>query len=363
VTAYRRLARPLLFRADAERAHELALRALSRSGTALDRLAGRLRVEDARLAQRVMGLDFPNPVGLAAGFDKYGRAVPAWAGLGFGFCEIGTVTAMPQPGNPQPRLFRLPDDEALVNRLGFNNDGAERTARRLARWDRQGRLRRIPLGVNIGKSRAAPLTAAAEDYRSAYERLWPFADYVVVNVSSPNTPGLRELQDREPLERILRGLSGLGHERPLLVKVSPDLGPEAVDQVVDLAAELDLAGLVVANTSTAREGLRSPHELVSQAGGLSGRPVRDRSTAMVRRVARRSGGALPVIGVGGVFSAHDAWEKVLAGASLVQVYTGLVYEGPTLARRINLGLLELMAREGVTRLSEAVGQGVGAAAW
>lgn len=361
---YRRLARPALFHLDAERAHDLVIGVLALAGPVLGRLPCPPAARDARLEQTVAGLRFPAPVGLAAGFDKSARAVAAWPALGFGFVEIGTVTARPQPGNPRPRLFRLSADRALVNRLGFNNDGAEKVAERLRRARRRGLLGRIPVGVNIGKSRVADLDRAAEDYLESFERLRPYADYVVVNVSSPNTPGLRELQDRGRLERILRVLLAReeelardrGRSVPLFVKVAPDLALAAVDEVVDLALSLGIAGLVVCNTTIARAGLRSPPALAGQEGGLSGLPLRARSTELVRHVHRRAGGRLVIVGVGGIFGPDDAWERLAAGASLVQVYTGLVYEGPALPRRIARGLAERMERAGVATLADLVGR-------
>jgi dihydroorotate dehydrogenase len=278
--------------------------------------------------------------------------VPAWAALGFGFCEVGTVTSRPQPGNPRPRVWRLPDDRALVNRLGFNNDGAERTAQALAAWERRGLAHAIPLGVNIGKSRDVALEHAVEDHLRTLARLRAHADYVVVNVSSPNTPGLRALQERDRLRELLTALAGAREGTPLLVKIAPDLEPGAVDEIVDLVGEVGVDGLVVANTTTDRAGLRSP--AASEAGGLSGAPLAARSTALVRRVARRADG-LAVVGVGGVFTADDAWDKLAAGAHLVQVWTGLVYEGPLVARRICRGLLARMEREGVRSMDEIRG--------
>ena len=263
---YRRLVRPLVFSIDPERAHELTMGALAR-GHPLIRLVPRLRVEDPRLEQTLMGIRFPNPVGLAAGFDKRARAVPAWAALGFGFAEIGTVTALAQPGSDRPRILRLPRDRAIVNRLGFNNDGAERTAETLARWKRRGSLNAIPLGVNIGKSKVASLGDALADYRASFERLRPYADYVAVNVSSPNTPGLRRLQDKDRLRELLSGLAAVDRARathtgerprPLLVKVAPDLTIQALDEVVQIALDLDLDGLIVSNTTLSRDGLLSP---------------------------------------------------------------------------------------------------------
>jgi dihydroorotate dehydrogenase len=354
MNAFERLARPLLFRVDPERAHELAIAALAHGGPALDHTAG-LRVDDPRLRRTVFGLDFPNPIGLAAGFDKSARAVPAWGALGFGFAEVGTVTAVPQEGNPKPRIFRLPADGALVNRLGFNNDGADRVAERLARRALRADPHPVPIGVNIGKSRAAPAHAAPDDYARSADALWPYADYLVVNVSSPNTPGLRDLQEVEALERIVTAVARVA-PKPLLVKLAPDLAPEAIDEAVDMALERGLAGVVVSNTTLAREGLRSPGRLAAQAGGLSGRPLRAKSTNLVRRVAERAAGRLAVVGVGGIFTADDVWEKLAAGADLVQVYTGFVYGGPRTAWRLNRGLLDRMARAGAGSLDEIPGR-------
>lgn len=352
---YRALVRPLAFRLDPERAHDLSIGGLSLLAPLLARIPSPLVVRDARLSRTVMGLSFPNPVGLAAGYDKNARAAGAWPGLGFGFAEMGTVTALAQPGNPRPRIFRLPADRALVNRLGFNNDGAEAVARRLRAAERRGRLGRIPIGINIGKSKVTDLDRATDDYLTSFRLLRSFADYLVVNVSSPNTPGLRELQDRRHLEQILGALvseNTQGRPVPLLVKLAPDLGAPAVDEAVDLALELRIAGIVVSNTTITRDGLASPPALAGQAGGLSGRPLTVRSTDLIRHVARRAAGRLVVIGVGGVFDADDAWDKLAAGASLVQVYTGLIYQGPTLAREINRGILRRMEREGLRSLDD-----------
>ena len=357
--SYRRLGRPLVFRLDPERAHEMVIGGLERLAPMARGGRGH---EDPRLAQDLLGLRFPNPVGLAAGFDKYARAVPWWPALGFGFAEVGTVTARPQEGNPKPRIVRLPEDEALINRLGFNNAGAEATALQLAAWERAGLLHRIPLGVNIGRSRDTPPEAAAEDYLESLRRLRAFADYLVVNVSSPNTPGLRDLQEREALERLLgtlvaeeRAIAAGGAPVPLLVKIAPDLDEAALEAIVGIAADAGAAGVVVANTTVRREGLRSPPELAAQPGGLSGRPLRARSTALVRAAARAAGGRLLVVGVGGIFGPADAWEKLLAGASLVQVYTGLVYEGPAVARRIARGIAERLERVGAESVADVVG--------
>jgi dihydroorotate dehydrogenase len=311
-----------------------------------------------------MGIRIPNPVGLAAGFDKRGIAIAGWQALGFGFVEIGTITAEKQDGNPQPRIFRLPDDQAIVNRLGFNNDGAALTAARLAKLQRQGALHRVPLGVNIGKSRSVASEAAVGDYVTSLDRLWPYADYVVVNVSSPNTPGLRDLQESSALAGLLEALIDLNRlkamvtaqrPRPLLVKIAPDLDQAQVDAVVDLVAALGIDGLVVCNTTIARVALTSAPDLIEQQGGLSGRPVAARSLALTRHVVTRLAGRMPVISVGGIFTADDAWDRLAAGASLVQLYTGLVYGGPATVARINRGLLERMDRERVADLRELIG--------
>ena len=349
----------MFFRLDAERAHNVAMGCLA----ALARLAplGRLierrqAVVDARLRQELFGLSFPNPVGLAAGFDKQAHAVPVWANLGFGFAEVGTITAEPQPGNPKPRIFRLPGDRAVINRLGFNSDGAAVVARRLAAWEETGRAHRIPLGVNIGKTKVAE--DAAADYVAAFTRVARNADYIAVNVSSPNTPGLRDLQERDALETLLSRLAAANHVQglatPILVKIAPDLDHGALEAIVGIARDRGVSGLIVANTTIGRTGATSP--LIAEAGGMSGAPLRDLAKEVVRQVYALSGG-LPIIGVGGIFSAADAWAKILAGASLVQVYTGFVYEGPGLPRRINRELLTLMEQAGVRSLAEVVGGG------
>lgn len=358
------LIRPLLFSLPAERAHHLTGRVL---GTALatrgarELARGRFRVDDPALRVSRWGIDFPNPVGLAAGFDKSGEAFNALGALGFGFVEIGTVTALAQPGNPRPRLFRLPADGALLNRLGFNNPGAEAVA---------ARLRRTPvepvLGVNLGKSKATPLEEATEDYLRSLDLLEPFARYLVVNVSSPNTPGLRQLQDAEPLRALLRALRERARElaaargeppRPLLLKIAPDLTDAQVVEVVGIAREEEIGGIIATNTTVSREGLRTPRAEVEAlgAGGVSGRPLRERALEVVSLVYRESAGALPVVGVGGIFDARDAWERIRAGASLVQLYTGFVYGGPATVREINRGLLRLLRREGFRSVEEAVG--------
>ncbi|HEX7242973.1 MAG TPA: quinone-dependent dihydroorotate dehydrogenase, partial [Longimicrobiaceae bacterium] len=355
---------PLLFSLPAETAHGLAAAALDAAlaaRPARDAARAALAVDHPALRVTRWGIDFPNPVGLAAGFDKSGEHFNALGALGFGFVEIGTVTAHAQPGNPHPRLFRLPADGALLNRLGFNNPGAEAVARRLGRTPIEP-----VLGINLGKSKVTPLEAAAGDYLRSLELLEPFARYLVVNVSSPNTPGLRTLQDAAPLRELLRALRGRAGElaaarggpaRPVLLKIAPDLTDEQVVEVVGIAKEEGIAGVIATNTTVSREGLRTPRARVEAlgAGGISGRPLRDRATEVVSRVWRETRGSLPVVGVGGIFDARDAWERIRAGASLVQLYTGFVYGGPTLVREINRGLLRFLRREGFRSLEEAVG--------
>jgi dihydroorotate dehydrogenase len=363
------LLRPLLFGLQAERAHRVGTVALNAAlGPAAARAAARraLEVRDPALETEVFGIRFPNPVGLAAGFDKSGESFNALGALGFGFVEIGTVTAVPQPGNPPPRLFRLPADGALLNRMGFNNPGAEAVAARL------GRASIEPvLGINLGKSKVTPLEDATGDYLSSLELLEPFARYAVVNVSSPNTPGLRALQDAAPLRELLRALRARTAETasahrasptPILLKIAPDLTDTQVDEAVAIAADEGIAGIVATNTTVSRAGLRTPAADVEAlgAGGISGTPVRRRAREVVARIHRATGGALPVIGVGGIFTADDAWEMIRAGASLVQVYTGFVYGGPGIVRSINRGLLAHLHGEGMTSISQAVGTARGA---
>jgi dihydroorotate dehydrogenase len=355
---YRTLLRPLLFRLPPETAHELALHALS---LRLWRLApgGGALAPFGEL--RRFGLIFANPVGLAAGFDKNGVALGALASLGFGFIEAGTVTNVPQPGNPRPRLFRLPLDRALVNRQGFNNEGAAALARRLGR----GRPRCV-LGVNIGKSRVVNLEDATADYLASFEKVRAHADYVTVNVSSPNTPGLRELQRADLLASLLGELQRRNHELskgegreplPLLLKVAPDLGAGELELIVEVARRAGVAAIIATNTTIARAGLRTPHERVASfgEGGLSGAPLRKRSTQIVAALRRLTRGSPEIIGVGGIFTADDAWEKICAGASLVQLYTGFIYEGAGVARRINEGLAARLEHEGLRSLDEAIG--------
>lgn len=318
--------RPLLFRMDPEGAHEFAARhmeSLQKIPLALRLIAAACR-PPAAARRELLGLTFPSPVGIAAGFDKSARLIPMLAALGFGFIEVGTVTLRPQSGNPRPRLFRYPAQRALINRMGFNNDGADAVARRLAAM----RGGAPPLFVNIGKNRDVPLDGAAADYAACYERVAPFADAVVLNLSSPNTPGLRDLQRPEELEKILGSLDRRG---PVLVKIAPDLDEPQLAEVADLCRRR-ADGMICTNTTLDRAAG------MTEAGGLSGAPLREKADAVLRSVRERVGPGYPLIGVGGVFTAGDARAKLDAGADLVQVYTGFVYEGPTLARRLSRAL-------------------------
>jgi dihydroorotate dehydrogenase len=343
------LLKPALFGLPAETAHGMTHRLLRAvQGTAVtSALSERYVVDDSRLRVEAFENAFPNPVGVAAGFDKNAEVPRALASLGFGHVEVGGVTAERQPGNPRPRLFRLREDEALINRMGFNNEGADAVG---ARLDGEP-MPDVPVGINIGKSKSTPLADAPDDYLYTYERVADAGDYFVVNVSSPNTPGLRELQNREALEEILGGLADAGAD-PLLVKLSPDLPEAAVEDALGVVDDLGLDGVIATNTTTSRpESLESPNR--AERGGLSGKPIEGLATDRVRFVAERTD--VPVIGVGGVSDAAGAYEKIRAGASLVQLYTGLVYEGPSLARDINEGLLELLDRDGFDSVAEAVG--------
>jgi dihydroorotate dehydrogenase len=302
------------------------------------------------------GLKFANPVGLAAGLDKNGVALQPLAALGFGFIEAGTVTYHPQPGNPRPRLFRLREDEALINRAGFNNDGAAAFARRVE----QHRPSCV-LGVSIGKSKITPLENATEDYLASFELVYKVADYIAVNVSSPNTPQLRELQQSQQLTSLLSALQLRNRELqqplPLLVKLSPDLERNELETIVDVVERLGIDGIIATNTTVSRDNLRTDAQRVAACGegGLSGKPIKTRSTKMIADLYKLTGGRIPLIGVGGIFTAEDAWEKITAGASLVQLYTGFIYQGPNIAREINEGLANILAREGLKNISDAVG--------
>ena len=347
--------RTALFRAPPERIHTLVFSAL-RGATATAATRGTLRralaPHDPVLASTVFGVRFPGPLGLAAGFDKDGEGLNTWGALGFGYAEVGTVTPLAQPGNPAPRLFRLPADRALLNRMGFNNHGAGQLALRLARHRPD-----VPIGVNIGKSKVTPPEEAAQDYASSARLLGPLAAYLVVNVSSPNTPGLRDLQAVESLRPILAAVLA-ETATPVLVKIAPDLSDSDVDAVADLALELGLAGIVATNTTISRSGLRTPGVEDLGPGGISGPPLAHRSLEVLRRLYARVGDRQVLIGVGGIENADDAWERITEGASLLQGYTGFVYGGGLWAKQIHDGIAERLRAGGFSSLSAAVGSGV-----
>ena len=360
--SYKRLVRPLLFLKDPEEAHEQTLTLLSRLGFLESTLGNFFCVEDSRLQVHLGPLTFANPVGLAAGFDKNAKAVAVWSGFGFGFMEIGAVTAQPQPGYPKPRLFRLRKDQALINRLGFNNEGAEAISARLAALRASGRPRKIPLGINIGRTKVVATKDAAADYLFTFERLFPYGDYFTLNVSSPNTPELRDLQQRNHLDNLLAAIQEKnrelaarpgGKEKPVFVKVAPDMDFAQLDEIIEVAESRRAAGIVATNaTAFLREKLLTK---IDEPGGLSGEPIKALSTAFVRHIYIATKGRLPIIGAGGVFTAEDAYDKIQAGASAVQILTGFVYEGPAAVKRINRGLLKLMERDTFKNISEAVG--------
>jgi len=328
--AYERLVRPVLFAFDAEKAHSLTIRAL-RAASHVDLALRFLNFKRRDKPRTVFGITFPNPIGLAAGLDKNGVALPAWAALGFGFIEIGTVTAKAQPGNSKPRIFRFPEEQALINRLGFNNDGADAVARRLERLKHSGRWPEVPVGINIGKSRSTELSNATDDYLHSFRRLREFADYVVLNVSSPNTPGLRELQEVTALNELLGAIAGknLIARKPIVVKIAPDVAPEELDQIITTCEANKVAAIIATNTTLDHSAIPNDSD---EQGGLSGAPLRAKSTALLRQITARS--TIPVIASGGIMDADSAREKIAAGAQLLQIYTGLIYRGPVLLREI-----------------------------
>ena len=374
---YQRFVGPLLSRdegADAEQLSQLTLQALGQASLrrhwplvsgSLAGLSAELEVRDLRLEQTLFGCRFRNPVGLAAGFDKNAVAAGIWHLFGFGFAEVGTITWHAQPGNPKPRLFRLAAERAALNRMGFNNSGALAARRTLERQSLPPVGQRpAVLGINLGKSKVTPLEQAPDDYASSLELLAPLADYAVINVSSPNTPGLRELQDDAQLRRLVERLRRLPACPPLLVKIAPDLEDEAIDAIARLAYEEGLAGVIAVNTSLNRLGLeqrriaQTGRTLAEEAGGLSGAPLRARALEVLRRLRAVAGPGLPLVGVGGIDSPEAAWERISAGASLVQLYTGWIYEGPQLVPSILEGLVQQLDRHGFRSISEAVGSGV-----
>lgn len=346
--------KPWLFKFDPEHIHDLTMSGLaftSQHPGLLKLLEIACQVNNQRLETNVFGLKFPNPIGLAAGMDKNARAIPSWAAMGFGFIEIGSVTALSQPGNPKPRLFRLPHDEAIINRMGFNNDGAEVVAARLKKL-RETETLDTPIGINLGKSKVTPLEEAHLDYKRSLEILYPYGDYFVINVSSPNTPGLRELQDRDKLEILLATVrdfvrsnqpSAISHQqnpkpqtpnpKPVLLKIAPDLTYEQLDEILELIERYELSGVIATNTTISREGLKT---LIDETGGLSGKPLTKRSLELLHYIRRHT--KLPIISVGGIFTERDVFERLEAGAKLLQIYTGLVYKGPFFVKRLNKAL-------------------------
>jgi dihydroorotate dehydrogenase len=333
--AYQQFVRPVLFSMDAESAHHLTVRLLRTASHSNLALRALKCFQPASKPKTVFGLNFPNPIGLAAGLDKNGIALPAWAALGFGFIEIGTVTAKAQPGNSKPRIFRLPAQQALINRLGFNNDGADAIAVRLRKLRNSGRWPAVPVGINIGKSRVTPLEQATDDYLCSFRLLREFADYVTLNVSSPNTPGLRELQEPQKLSELLQAIrqERRATSKPIVVKISPDILPTELQAILAVCEEHQVAGIIATNTTLDHSSV--PPQL-DQEGGLSGALLREKATALLREIVARS--AIPVIASGGICDAESAREKFQAGAQLVQLYTGLVYRGPGLLREIMAGI-------------------------
>lgn len=345
-----KLAKPLMFRLDAETAHDVGMRSL-RAGLASPFYADN---RSEKLQTNLFWLSFANPIGLAAGFDKNALVTSQMASLGFGFVEVGTVTHHPQPGNPQPRMFRLPKDNALINRLGFNNHGAAAIVERLRDLDRK-----CVIGVNIGKNKDVPNEEAVENYLATFELVHSYADYIALNISSPNTPNLRELQRAENLDDLLGSLQSRNKElgaKPLLVKIAPDLTDREIEAAVDISLKHSMSGIIATNTTISRDGLVSDINDIG-AGGLSGSPLRSRSTDVISTIHRYSAGKLPIIGVGGIFTANDAFEKIAAGASLIQAYTGFIYGGPRFAQEIVRGLEHILEEKGFSSLSEAVGVG------
>ena len=345
MSLYESVIRPAAFLLDPEQVHDVAMAALQRG------VFKARKFHDPRLAQTLFGVDFPNPLGLAAGFDKNALALDHWHQLGFGFVEAGTITLHSQPGNPKPRMWRLPQDKALINRLGFNNDGAHAVATRLA-----SAKSAIPVGVNLGKSRITELAMAANDYRDSFRLLHSFGSYFVVNVSSPNTPGLRSLQDKGPLLEILAAMREIDATRPIFVKVAPDLEWAALDDVLDVARTARITGLIATNTTLSREGLVSN---VREDGGLSGFPLKARADAVLAHLARHADPSLILMGVGGIMNGQDVFDKIRLGAHLCQLYTGWIYGGPHMIPDALEQLVMLMQQEGVRDITELRGSGLG----
>jgi dihydroorotate dehydrogenase len=359
---YKKLGKQIFFRMDPEKAHQLTINGLHIAGA----LPGGKKLLNSlygvpyspALAQTLWGIDFANPIGLAAGLDKNAHAAQGFSQLGFGFMEVGTVTPKPQQGNEQPRLFRLPEDEALINRMGFNNVGIEAMAQNLRKMKR----RDIPIAINIGKNKTTPNESAEDDYRTCLRGLYELGDFFVVNISSPNTPDLRNLQHGDDLNRLLDAVKDEMEQqkekhrhsgKPVLVKIAPDLTDDELEQTVRSIMDSGVSGIIATNTTLGRDGLQHPNK--EQSGGLSGKPLTRRSTEVIRRVYQLTEGKLPIIGSGGIFTAQDAYDKIRAGANLIEVYSALIYEGPELLGRLNEGLKTLLKKDGFTHISEAIG--------
>lgn len=341
---YKSIFRPFVFKMDAEEAHHFTfnlIKKLFKIPGAKQIAKSIYQVNDPRLQRTVFGITFPNPVGLAAGFDKDAKMVDEFASLGFGFVEIGTVTPKPQAGNDKPRLFRLIQDQAVINRMGFNNEGVQAAIERLKKVKSD-----IIIGGNIGKNKVTDNEDALSDYKICFEALFPYVHYFAVNVSSPNTPGLRSLQEKEPLKKILNSLQQLNKQKstpkPILLKIAPDLTDSQLDDIVEIVQESGIAGVIATNTTISRDGLKTSKEAVEKigAGGLSGKPLTQRSTQVIKYLSQKANGSFPIVAVGGICSAADAIEKLEAGASLVQVYSGYIYEGPALVTKINQAILK-----------------------
>tara|TARA_B100001123_G_scaffold445718_1_gene598044 strand:+ start:86 stop:1201 length:1116 start_codon:yes stop_codon:yes gene_type:complete len=364
---YRKILRPAVFLQDSEKAHSrfLSLLSMVSKSRFLSSIFGNL-YGSPELPVRLFGIDFPNPLGIAAGMDKNGDAVPAWQSIGFGFSEIGGVTLHDQIGNPRPRMFRATAERALVNRMGFNNIGAELVYDKLSYWKEKSLWPGAPIGINLGKSKITALKDAPRDYSGSIKILWDHADFFVINVSSPNTEGLRDLQQPKYLDSIFKECQKVNQEcsefrgkdlKPLMIKIAPELDENQLQSIIELVPKNNIQGLIATNTTTHRPETtdKNSKSIYKQNGGLSGLPLRDRSTEMIRKIYKMTDGKVPIVGVGGVFTANDAWDKITAGASLIQLYTGLVFQGPGIARNIVTGLAKKVRYSGFKNISEAVG--------
>ncbi len=363
---YKSLIRPLLFHKDPEESHERILHLLARLEFLYGTVEDWYNVEDERLVVKIGPLTFSNPVGLAAGFDKNVTAPKMISAFGFGFMEVGAVTAQAQPGNPKPRLYRLLEDNALINRLGFNNEGAAAIALKLDRLGARNGRPKIPLGMNIGRTKIVETKDAVGDFLACFAALFPHGDFFTLNVSSPNTPNLRDLQEKSLLRELLSAVQEKNRElsaranssmKPVFVKIAPDMKFSQVDEIIDVVEQVNLTGIVATNASAfMRDGLKSPNG--AEPGGLSGRPITAMVTKFIAHIYQITHGRLPIIGVGGIFTAQDAYDKIKAGANAIQIYTGWVFEGPGAVKRINQGLLRLLERDGLKHIAEAVGRAV-----